>query len=214
MGAVLCILGCLAPSSPAMIPKNVSRHCQIFPGACNHLVRTTGLGVELSEDAVVPGAQGGSASQRGPTSWPQMRPSPPTGHPYRRPAGTCLPTLIFSIDDTSVFQQGVLGRTPNKAYSSKKRTDLALKPPELTSRNIPRNSSYSLWISRQASCGQVPLPVPQPLGARALWNEPHRLALTCAPWPVLCPPPGITIPHPRPPFFRIRSRTPPSRSVL
>lgn len=40
------------------------------------------------------------------------------------------------------------------------------------------------------------------------------LSLTCAPWPSQCPPPGITVPHRRPPFFRLRSRTPPFRSVL
>lgn len=50
--------------------------------------RTSGLGVELSADAVVPGAQVGSASRR-PTSRPQTRPFPP-GPPPQPNGPYCL----------------------------------------------------------------------------------------------------------------------------
>lgn len=50
--------------------------------------RTSGLGVELSADVVVPGAQVGSASRR-PTSRPQTRPLPP-GPPPQPNGPYCL----------------------------------------------------------------------------------------------------------------------------
>lgn len=77
---------------------------------------------------------------------------------------------------------------PNRAcISKKKRAGLVLKPPELTSRNTAQNSSYSLWISRQASCGQFPLPVLRPLGPEHCGRSPIcclslvRLGLASAP---------------------------------
>lgn len=77
-GAGLCIAGCLVPSAP---PTHDNEKCpQTLPkspwGAKSPQLRTAGIGPELSEEAMVPGAQGGSASQM-PTAEPQMSPSPP-----------------------------------------------------------------------------------------------------------------------------------------
>lgn len=138
--------------------------------------RTSGLGVELSADAVVPGAQVGSASRR-PTSRPQTRPLPP-GPPPQPNGPYCLNR--FSTATKPVCFRG------RKTSLGSLRPLPSLRPVPGGQEALPAARGHSAPPplpppdSLLASCMRVPLTVSEgqasaPLLSASGKNSPHAI---------------------------------------